>query len=92
MTDEQIDAIAAPFMGKNTFGYPYFTGYHEHLRRFARAIIAASASAQPVELDDAARTVELLRWAYSKLVYRSFDNMDDALAMDEIKLLLTHPA
>ena len=30
----------------------------------------------------------LLRWAYSKLVYRSFDNMEDALVMDEIKLML----
>lgn len=33
----------------------------------------------------------LLSWAYGKLVYRSFDNLDDALKMDEIKLLLTLP-
>ena len=31
---------------------------------------------------------KLLSWAYSKLVYRSFDSMTDALVMDEIKLLL----
>lgn len=31
---------------------------------------------------------ELLAWAYRKLIYRSFDNMDDALQMDRIKLLL----
>lgn len=30
----------------------------------------------------------LLAWAYSKLAYRSFDSMEDALAMDEIKLIL----
>lgn len=30
---------------------------------------------------------ELLAWAYTKLVYRSFDNMEDALNMDRIKLL-----
>lgn len=40
--------------------------------------------------DQSAEDLELLRWCYSKLVYRSFDNMDDALQMDRIKLLLEH--
>ena len=31
---------------------------------------------------------ELLAWAYSKLAYRSFSDMDDCLKMDEIKLML----
>jgi len=31
----------------------------------------------------------LLRWAYSKLHMYSYSNMDDALKLDEIKLLLT---
>ena len=34
------------------------------------------------------RLTNLLSWAYGKLAYRSFDNMDDALKMDEIKLIL----
>jgi hypothetical protein len=37
-----------------------------------------------------ARLQELVRWAYSKLVYRSFDSLEDALKMDEMKLLLEH--
>lgn len=42
------------------------------------------------ELDPATENHKrLLAWAYSKLVYRSFDSMDDALAMDEIKLIVT---
>jgi hypothetical protein len=36
------------------------------------------------------RLTDLLKWSYSKLVYRSFDTLDDALKMDEIKLLLEH--
>lgn len=31
----------------------------------------------------------LLSWCYSKLHYRSFDDMDDALMLDRIKLELT---
>jgi len=34
------------------------------------------------------RLTELVRWAYSKLAYRSFSEMDDCLKMDEMKLLL----
>jgi hypothetical protein len=34
----------------------------------------------------------LLAWAYGKLTYRSFDNMDDALKMDEIKLIFMQKA
>lgn len=30
---------------------------------------------------------ELLAWAYAKLVYRSFSDMDDCLNMDRIKLM-----
>jgi hypothetical protein len=41
--------------------------------------------------DERAENMRLLRWAYSKLVYRSFDNMEDALAMDEIKLMTMEP-
>ena len=33
--------------------------------------------------------LDLLRWAYSKLHMYSYRNMDDALKLDEIKLLLT---
>jgi hypothetical protein len=33
--------------------------------------------------------LDLLRWAYSKLHTYSYRNMDDALKLDEIKLLLT---
>jgi len=33
--------------------------------------------------------LDLLRWAYSKLHMYSYSNMDDALKLDEIKLLLT---
>ena len=36
------------------------------------------------------RLTELLVWAYGKLAYRSFRDMDDCLKMDEIKLLLEH--
>jgi hypothetical protein len=38
--------------------------------------------------DEREEMTHLLGWAYSKLVYRSFDSMEDALAMDEIKLIL----
>jgi hypothetical protein len=36
------------------------------------------------------RLQELVRWAYSKLVYLSFESMDDCLKMEEMKLLLEH--
>ena len=36
------------------------------------------------------RLQELVRWAYTKLHMREFGNMDDALKMDEMKLLLEH--
>lgn len=38
--------------------------------------------------DEREGLVRLLSWAYGKLVYRSFNSMEDALAMDEIKLVL----
>ena len=34
------------------------------------------------------RLQDLLRWAYSKLHGRAFSSMDDALKLDELKLLL----
>ena len=37
-----------------------------------------------------ARLTGLVRWAYAKLAYRSFADMDDCLKMDEMKLLLEH--
>lgn len=36
------------------------------------------------------RLTELVRWAYSKLHRQSFSSMDDALKLDEMKLLLEH--
>jgi len=36
------------------------------------------------------RLQELVRWAYSKLHMREFSSMDDALKLDEMKLLLEH--
>jgi hypothetical protein len=46
--------------------------------------------ADEIERKDAALRVaeRLLGWAYGKLAYRSFSEMDDCLAMDEIKLIL----
>lgn len=38
--------------------------------------------------DIAEASTELLTWAYGKLHYRSFDSMEDALKLDEIKLIL----
>jgi hypothetical protein len=32
----------------------------------------------------------LLAWSYTKLHYRSFDSLEDALTLDKIKLLLEH--
>lgn len=61
--------------------------WHEAAQSQPPSDAPTAGDTQPV----APGTVELLRWAYSKLLYRSFDNMDDALAMDEIKLILTHP-
>ena len=36
------------------------------------------------------RLHDLVRWAYSKLHMREFSNIDDALKLDEMKLLLEH--
>jgi hypothetical protein len=38
----------------------------------------------------AERQRELVRWAYTKLHTREFSNLDDALKLDEMKLLLEH--
>jgi len=38
------------------------------------------------------RLQELVRWAYSKLHNRTFDSLDDALKLDEMKLMLEHGA
>ena len=37
-----------------------------------------------------ARLHELVRWAYTKLHGRTFSSMEDALKLDEMKLLLEH--
>ena len=37
-----------------------------------------------------ARLTDLVCWAYSKLHDRTFSRMDDALKLDEMKLLLEH--
>lgn len=37
-----------------------------------------------------ARLTELVGWAYSKLHGRTFNNLEDALKLDEMKLLLEH--
>jgi hypothetical protein len=55
--------------------------------RLDRECSDAYAQGRSDQLDD---DKDLLRWAYSKLVYRSFNNMDDALQMDRINLLLQH--
>ena len=39
-----------------------------------------------------ARLQELVRWAYSKLHSHEFSDIDDALKLDEMKLLLEHGA
>jgi hypothetical protein len=38
----------------------------------------------------AERLRELVRWAYTKLHTREFSNIDDAMNLDEMKLLLEH--
>jgi len=48
----------------------------------------AKIAAMEVERGGVRELVELLTWAYTKLHYRSFDSMEDALKLDEIKLLL----
>lgn len=40
--------------------------------------------------DELERRKDLLAWAYSKLHGRTFSSMDDALKLDEMKLLLEH--
>lgn len=37
-----------------------------------------------------ARLSELVRWAYTKLHYRTFNDIDDCLKLDEMKLFLEH--
>lgn len=36
------------------------------------------------------RLVELVRWAYTKLQHQNYTKQDDALKLDEMKLLLEH--
>lgn len=36
------------------------------------------------------RLEEMVRWAYSKLHTRTFADMNDALMLDEMKLILEH--
>lgn len=37
-----------------------------------------------------ARLSELVRWAYTKLHHRTFNDIDDCLKLDEMKLFLGH--
>lgn len=37
-----------------------------------------------------ARLSELVRWAYTKLHHRTFNDIDDCLKLDEMKLFLEH--
>lgn len=37
-----------------------------------------------------ARLVELVRWAYTKLHHQNYSKQEDALKLDEMKLLLEH--
>jgi hypothetical protein len=54
--------------------------------------------ATPTQLDDWAleaadeieRLTDLLAWSYSKLHSRSFNKLEDALKLDELKLFLEH--
>jgi hypothetical protein len=52
--------------------------------RLDAAQIAAEADAEIEGLH------ELVLWAYTKLHSRTFSSMDDALKLDEMKLLLEH--
>ena len=49
--------------------------------------VEVSTQAAQAELE---RLRELVRWAYTKLHSRTFSSMDDALKLDEMKLLLEH--
>ncbi len=40
--------------------------------------------------DELERRKDLLAWAYSKLRFYSYSKPDDAMKLDEIKLLLEH--
>ena len=54
--------------------------------------IIMSREACHVAADEIERLQELVRWAYSKLHGRTFNDIDDALKLDEMKLLLEHGA
>jgi hypothetical protein len=47
----------------------------------------AALATQRAEIE---RLTELVRWSYSKLHHRDFQRLDDALKLDEMKLLLEH--
>lgn len=86
--DERAISWLSQRLGKASAGITTMLGA---VKSFERPM-PLYAAPHPSEPAATGREHELLCWAYSKLLYRSFDNMDDALAMDEIKLLLTGSA
>ena len=91
--------VAEVISGHIVTGHDWPNTQHE-LDILSAARLLRKHSVQPLSVqetdvvdawEECIRMQNLLKWAYSKLVYRSFDNMDDALKMDEIKLELTKP-
>ena len=64
---------------------------HSQIDAARAAIYEAEANqlTRPLR-DENERLQELVRWAYSKLHSSTFSIMDDALKLDEMKLLLEH--
>lgn len=65
------------------------------VRDYARsAQAAAQGMTEAGQLEQACHEAtfarELLTWAYTKLHYRSFSDLEDALQLDRIKLYLEH--
>lgn len=83
-----------PPPGSQVFATERATAVAEKLIADVRALQPPTADALAMELADSVKecgyVVELLRWAHTKLLYRAFDNMDDALQLDRIKLYLEH--
>jgi flagellar biosynthesis/type III secretory pathway protein FliH len=83
MTEDQLAAEQGAFMQEQRSKRE--AAYREGFDDGANEAYAEGRREERAELEP------LLAWAYGKLAYRSFDNIDDALKMDEIKLLLLQP-
>lgn len=72
------------FEAKEKNGYAVLTRdeWHTKLDEASTLAYAEGRAEEREELKS------LLAWAYGKLAYRSFAEMDDCLRMDELKLLL----